>query len=274
MVRHSTGNLQGGLATGRQKGGFKTAFEIEIVTEIEALLGTGIVEEWDFEAIETAARCIAMRVAARVVEQRLNADTSDHAEPTLPCMCGHSARYAGRRSKNFESVLGLLRLERAYYYCEQCEAGFCPRDRALGLENGSLSPGVLGMVGLVGAMVSFEEGHELLHELAGVEVPTKHVERAAEALGREVATDEKLVVEPPGARRTTGADAVLGDGWYGCADAQKGINYHPHSAWFDEGPLNGPSPCGRGLKPPEVQLFLTLFFFLLISDVLPNDGLV
>ena len=52
------------------------------------------------------------------------------------------------------------------------------------------------------------------------------------------------------------------------------INYHPHSGWFDEGPSKGPPPCGRGLKPPEVQLFLSLFFFLLVSDVLPNDGLV
>jgi hypothetical protein len=59
------------------------------------------------------------------------------------------------------------------------------------------------MVGLVGAMVSFEEGHELLSELAGVDVATKHVERTAEALGREIAEDEKQVVEPPG------ADAVL-----------------------------------------------------------------
>ena len=58
-------------------------------------------------------------------------------------------------------MLGPLRLERAYYHCELCEAGFCPRDRALGLEGGSLSPGVLRMAGLVGAMVSFEEGHEL-----------------------------------------------------------------------------------------------------------------
>ena len=54
------------------------------------------------------------------------------------------------------------------------------------------------MAGLVGAMVSFEEGHELLHELAGVDVPTKHVERAAEALGREVAEDEKLAVRMSG----------------------------------------------------------------------------
>jgi len=52
------------------------------------------------------------------------------------------------------------------------------------------------MIGRVGAMVSFEEGHELLTELAGVDVSTKQVERAAEALGREVSEYERNVVEP------------------------------------------------------------------------------
>ncbi len=136
-------------------------------------------------------------MAARAVEQRLNADTSDHTAPTARCACGQPARYAGRRGKTFESVLGPLTLARAYYHCAACETGFAPRDAALGLQGGSLSPGVLRMVGRVGAMVSFEEGHELLRELAGVEVPTTHVERAAEALGREIAEDEQRVVEPP-----------------------------------------------------------------------------
>ena len=210
MGRRPTRRLRGRLARGGQKKGFKAAFEVETVTEIEALLGTGVDDELDFEAIEMAARRMAMRVAARVVEKRLNADTSDHSGPTLPCACGHSARYADRHGKNFESVLGPLRLERAYYHCDLCEEGFCPRDRALGLEGGSLSPGVLRMVGLVGAMVSFEEGHELLHELAGVNVLTKHVERAAEALGREVAEDEKLVVEPPGPNEPLAPTLYLG----------------------------------------------------------------
>ena len=134
-------------------------------------------------------------MAARAVEQRLNADTSDHRGPSLPCGCGSQARYSGRRTKSFESVLGPLRLERAYYHCATCEKGFCPRDEVLGLRGGSLSPGVLRMVGLVGAMVSFEEGHELLAGLAGVDVATKHVERAAEALGREIASDERTVIE-------------------------------------------------------------------------------
>jgi hypothetical protein len=78
------------------------------------------------------------------------------------------------------------------------------------LEGDSLSPGVLRMVGLVGAMVSFEEGHELLRELAGVDVATKHVERTAEALGREIAEDEKEVVEPPGADVVLASTLYLG----------------------------------------------------------------
>jgi len=114
-----------------------------------------------------------MRVAAAAVQQRFNADTCDYGGPTLPCACGQPARYAGRRSKTFQSVLGPLSLERAYYHCAVCETGFFPRDDALGLQGGSLSPAVLRMVARVGAMVSFQEGNELLSELAGIEVPTK-----------------------------------------------------------------------------------------------------
>lgn len=158
-----------------------------------------------------AARRQALRVAARAVEQRLNADTSDHLGPYAPCVkCAGSARYAGRRNKTFTSVLGELNLARAYYSCAACEAGFCPRDTALGLDGGSLSPGVLRMVGHLGALVSFQEGHELLHDLAGVDVPTKQVERAAEALGQEIAEDEKQVADPPPADEQLAPTLYLG----------------------------------------------------------------
>ncbi len=184
------------LARCRKKGGIKKAFEEEICAEIEELIGPGTIDGLDIEVLETAVRRKVLAMAARAIEHRLNADTSDHASPTLPCSCGLSARYAGRRKKTFSSVLGPLTLSRAYYHCDECHAGFCPRDRALGLEGESLSPGVLRMVGHVGALVSFKEGCELLHELAGVELPAKHVERAAEALGREIADDEQSIIEP------------------------------------------------------------------------------
>ena len=111
------------------------------------------------------------------------------------CPCGAAARYAGRRAKTFQSVLGPLTLERAYFHCSACGAGFFPRDLALGLE-GDLTPGVLRMVAAVGASVSFEEGSSLLRELAGLTLVAKHVERAAEALGAEIAEDERAHVAP------------------------------------------------------------------------------
>jgi len=208
--RYGTGLRRGDLAKGRQKGGLKETFDAEIVAEIERLIGPGAVDSLDFEAIETAARRKALGVAAHAVERRINADTSDHTGAMVPCECGQPARYAGRHDKTFESVLGSLKLSRAYYHCAACGMGFCPRDRALGLQGGSLSPGVLRMVGQVGAVVSFQEGHELLSELAGLHVPTKHVERAAEALGREIAADERCVVERPTADEPAASTLYLG----------------------------------------------------------------
>jgi Uncharacterised protein family (UPF0236) len=148
--------------------------------------------------VEMAARRQALRLAARALEQRLNADTSDHAGPELPCSCGGPAQYRGRHEKTFESVLGPLRLERAYYHCARCQGGFCPRDRVLRLGLFSLTPGVLRMTASTAAMVSFEESSTLLHELAGVEVSVTQVQRAAEALGAEVADDERVCVERMG----------------------------------------------------------------------------
>jgi hypothetical protein len=141
--------------------------------------------------VETAARRCALAVAARAVARRLNADHTDYAGPTLPCRCGKTAHYAGRKEKTILTALGEMRLVRAYYHCDACRSGFCPRDRDLGVEGASLSPAVTRMVGTVAAMVSFAEGSELLGALAGLPVNAKQVERTAEALGIETAEDER-----------------------------------------------------------------------------------
>jgi Uncharacterised protein family (UPF0236) len=101
-----------------------------------------------------------LSLAGRAVEQRLNADLSDGDPKHQLCPCGQSARYAGRRAKVFQSILGPLTLERAYYHCAAC-------------------------------------GHsQLLQELAGLPVDAKQVERAAESLGADIAVDERQHVQP------------------------------------------------------------------------------
>ena len=145
--------------------------------------------------METALRRQVLEWAARTLETHLNQDHSD-AVPRHRCPCGGTARYAGRRAKRFVTVLGPMRLERAYYHCGDCGHGFCPRDRALGLEGSSLSPALMRMVGAVAAMVSFQESSQLLEELAGVEVGAKQVQRSVQALGEQVAGYERQTREP------------------------------------------------------------------------------
>jgi hypothetical protein len=48
---------------------------------VDALLGSGASASMDFEAIETALRRQVLGLAARAVEQKLNADISDNARP-------------------------------------------------------------------------------------------------------------------------------------------------------------------------------------------------
>jgi len=90
-----------------------------------------------------------------------------------------------------------MRLARAYYHCARCRHGFCPRDRGLGVEGASLSPAVTRMVGTVaGDGRRFAGGSDLLGDLAGLPVNAKQVERTAEALGCEMAVDERRTGRP------------------------------------------------------------------------------
>ncbi len=70
-----------------------------------------------------------------------------------------------------------------------------------------------------------------LHELARFDLSTGCVERAAEALGREVAEDEKLGSRAAGSRRATSANPVPGDGakWICVCDERGRFRFTPRS---------------------------------------------
>ena len=181
---------------GGEKGGFAARVAAELAAEAQKLIGVGAAHGIDFQAIETEARRVALQLMGQAVAERLNADHCDEQGPRLPCACGAEARFAGRRTKTFTTALGTLPLERAWYHCERCHSGFSPRDRALGLENTSLSPAALRMIAITAASTSFAGASALLRELAGLTVASKTVERHAEALGREVAGDESRIIDP------------------------------------------------------------------------------
>jgi hypothetical protein len=140
----------------------------------------------DLESLEIHLRSAMHGVGSRMLEKLLNSDGGDYRGRTLPCKEGHVFEFKEYRDKKILTVLGPVRIQRAYYYDEQCEQGYCPKDRALNVEESSWSPGVKRIMGKGGAYRPFGLAEEEIKEMAGIEVDSKAIERTSHELGQEV----------------------------------------------------------------------------------------
>jgi len=142
-----------------------------------------------------------MGIGARVLESFINSDTSD-VQPEIVHPDGTPMTYVGRRKKTFVTVLGDLTLKRAYYR-DSNGRGYIPRDVTLGLDKDSLSDGVKRMIGFSASVLSFRESSQMIENLASLHIGIKQVERAAEALGEEIAQKEESEIEESSPCSTT-----------------------------------------------------------------------
>jgi hypothetical protein len=127
------------------------------------------------------------QAGASALTQLLRYDPPDVDHRTIPCPCGHSARYKELRSKTVLTVLGAVELRRPYYLCADCSKGQYPVDTELGVAGLESSPGVRRMEAVVGSEMPFAPGCEPMKLLAGLDVTAKTIERAAEAIGTQIA---------------------------------------------------------------------------------------
>ena len=101
--------------------------------------------------------------------------------------CQQLARFQRWQSKNFVSVLGEIRLQRAYYYCRHCHHGHHPWEHMLGLTSQDLTPAASELTSLAGLLSSFEEAsRKVLPKLAGLRLSESTAERSTEAAGQRL----------------------------------------------------------------------------------------
>lgn len=141
----------------------------------------------DLEAVESALRAALHQAGAAALNELLQFEAPASDQRRLSCRCGHHAQYQEIRDKPLLTIVGPVRISRPYYLCSRCHVGQFPVDVELDIENTEFSPGVRRMHALVGQEAPFDHGREQMQLLAGLEVTTKSVERAAEAIGAEIA---------------------------------------------------------------------------------------
>lgn len=124
-------------------------------------------------------------IGSIMLEKLLNADGGDYRGVSIPCANGHTYEFVEYRNKDVLTVLGEVKVIRAYYYDKECGRGICPKDEALDIEGTSFSPGVRRIMGRVGAYRAFGLGHEDIKEIAGINVTAKEIDRTCNKLGAQ-----------------------------------------------------------------------------------------
>lgn len=149
----------------------------------------------DLEASEMMIRSAMHRAGAAGMTHLLRFPVPPVDQRTAPCSCGHTAHYQELRSKPVLTAVGQVEVLRPYYLCQHCHNGQFPADIELDIENTESSPGVRRMQALVGMEAPFDHGRQQMKLLAGLEVTTKSVERAAEAIGSDIAQSQQEEIQ-------------------------------------------------------------------------------
>ena len=110
----------------------------------------------DLEASEMAIRASSHQMGGSLLEKLLNADGGGYRGARTQCSKGHRAEFIEYRDKQLLTALSAVAVKRAYYHCEQCQAGVIPKDHNLDIVDTSFSPGVRRMMGQVGGKEPFE----------------------------------------------------------------------------------------------------------------------
>jgi hypothetical protein len=134
---------------------------------------------------ETAAHQIGQAAAAALVQAAVEQARQRRETATTPprCPCGQVLHYKGTFPRTLQTLVGLVRLRRGYYYCRVCRQGCYLLGQALGLAPGQFSAGVQQGVCRLGAELPFERAAATWTALTRIAISPREVARLTEARG-------------------------------------------------------------------------------------------
>src|SRR4051794_37975144 len=97
--------------------------------------------------------------------------------------CRQDARFVTYRRKWVTTLLGDIRLPRAYYHCRHCSQGSFPWDQTLRVLH-RRTPGAEEVIALLGTSDSFVKvADRTLYKTTGLDLSESTIQRATEAAG-------------------------------------------------------------------------------------------
>jgi hypothetical protein len=138
------------------------------------------------EAVAAARRAVRPILQAKL-QARVDALDAQSAGQTRCCeKCSGPTESQGRRSRTWSGMLGRLGLKRRYVYCDECDLGVAPAQKALGLTESQFTPRLEEVCTMLGATVPHGMAVSLASKVCGIDVSIKAMEDMVERRGVEV----------------------------------------------------------------------------------------
>lgn len=147
---------------------------------------------------ERLSRQAALRAVRPVLEARMQQmlDEADTKSAEVVCRGGgHTAHSQGRRDRGFQSRVGEWRLLRRYLWCADCERGYAPAQREVGLPEGHYTAGLEEVTTLMATTVPHQMAVGLVEKLLGLEVSSQGVKSSVERRAEQVIESESEEAE-------------------------------------------------------------------------------
>jgi hypothetical protein len=154
-------------------------------------------EVWTLKEKEAATLRVITEVGNELLSGLLRLHETPYVADTVPCHCGGQADYQRQREGGVQTIVGEVRVKRAYYLCPDCHQGRYPLDEQLEFCAGGLSAGLEESAALAGVVEPFASAAELLARLlwTGVQLSHNRVRGATEDMGQALAQAEDELVE-------------------------------------------------------------------------------
>lgn len=154
-------------------------------------------DAWTLKEKEVAILRAVTEVGNELLNGLLQLHETPYVPDAVPCQCGGQADYQRQREGGVQTIVGKVRVKRAYYLCPDCHQGCYPLDEKLEFCAGGLSAGLEECAALAGVVEPFASGAELLERLmwTGVRLSHNRVREATEDMGRALGEVENELLE-------------------------------------------------------------------------------
>ncbi len=137
----------------------------------------------DLGQLESVVGGIVKSLGAGLLQRLVDRTPNGYHGSSIPCSCGAAMRFVEHRRRSVHTLLGWIRIPRAYYHCAACHRSWIPYDQTSGLGAEQLSPALAQACCLLTVDDSFAQSARKIDALFGEKVCDTTIERLVHQVG-------------------------------------------------------------------------------------------